>query len=386
MPLYAATVDGLPAWRAGRTGRPVTYGHATGRTAHDAAREAHLWALRRSARRLAAFERQHGSRSRLARRDAVARSLGRYSGRVSAFSEAITRSHEAMLASQIQLAHDVLLRVAGPEIAALEAQSRRQDSAELFTLLQAIRVIREVMAGGAERTREGFVFLGQEMDEDVTDGVDTELSRLFTIPLATAAGASGLIEEWVSDNVALITSLTDQSLGEVEDMVTQAATGGVPTRRLRDEIQQRFNVGRSRANLIARDQTAKLAGRIAQARHEDYGVHRYEWSTSGDGRVRQSHANLDGRIFTYAEGAPGESGRINPGEEFQCRCVGLAVLPDEDEETLRRLAIARQEQELELLQASPVIQGEIENYSGFSDWNAARIAALRAGTRSAVGL
>lgn len=315
MPLRACEHQGLPALRFGKTGRPVTYGHGTGRTLYDAAREAHAWGVRRSARRLAL----HQSRLGPARRDAKkAASLGQYSGRVSAFSERITTAHEKMLQSQVRLALDVLMAVAGDDLRAMERQDHRQDAGEGFSVLEVLRVLRRVMATAADSVRDGLFWLGFEMDEDVTGSIDDELSRLLTIPLATAAGSGALVEAWVADNVALITSLTDRTLGEVQTMVTEAMTGGVPTRDLTKQIQQRFEVGYSRASLIARDQTAKLAGRIAQERHQQYGIDRFQWSTSGDARVRQSHAALDGRIFTYAEGAPGESGNILPGEEFQC--------------------------------------------------------------------
>jgi hypothetical protein len=69
-----------------------------------------------------------------------------------------------------------------------------------------------------------------------------------------------------------------------------------------------------------------------------------------------------------------------------CRCVDEPVLPDEDVDALRAAAIARQEEELRILQSSPTVQGEIPNRSSYSNWNAKRIAALREGTRAAVGL
>jgi uncharacterized protein with gpF-like domain len=71
-----------------------------------------------------------------------------------------------------------------------------------------------------------------------------------------------------------------------------------------------------------------------------------------------------------------------------CRCVAIPVL-DESQEAVAEMvaeAEARKETELALMQQSPTVQGEIENLSGFSDWNAARIAEIRAGVRSSVGL
>lgn len=383
MPLRHCETDGLPALRFGRTGKPVPYGHGTGRTLQQAAREAASWGKRRAEHRLQA-------RPRIVvpgRADAkIAPRPSAYHGRVSIFSDRVTSAHNELLQSQARLARDAFFTLAGPLLAAMEQREDgyRADADEWFQLLDLLRILRPVIAATAQTVREGLRFLGGETDQDVTDTVDDELSRLLNVPLATAAGSNALVEAWIGENVALITSITDTSLSEVEALVADAMRSGTPTRKLREQIEQRFEVSYSRANLIARDQTAKLASNIAQARHLQYGIDRYQWSTSGDARVRQSHASLDGRIFTYAEGAPGG---IHPGTEFQCRCVAAPVFDDEDAARLQAEAAARQEQELLWFTTeSPTVQGSIPNYSGFSDWNKKRIRQLREGSREAVGL
>jgi SPP1 gp7 family putative phage head morphogenesis protein len=172
-------------------------------------------------------------------------------------------------------------------------------------------------------------------------------------------------------------------------MVLEAMRSGKPTLSLRDDIQARFGVHRNYASFLARDQTAKIAGRITQYQHQKYGIVEYQWSTSGDSRVRQEHANLDGSIQKWAEppvADPKSGKRGHPGEVWQCRCTAIAVRPDADKAALLAAAEARKARELLILQASPTVRGEIPNYSGFSDWNAARIADLKRGVRSAVGL
>ena len=234
----------------------------------------------------------------------------------------------------------------------------------------------------------GLRYLGTEIAEDTTDTTDQELSRLFTIPLATAAGGQDKVDAWISENTKLIKSLTGTALDEIEVLVAEAASGGRPTLELAKELEERFAMSWRRASFIARDQTAKLSARIGRAQHERYGIESYQWSTSGDARVRQEHAELDGRIFRYDAPpiADRKGTRGNPGEVWQCRCDDLAVLPDDDIDQLLAEARARQERELLILTASPTVRGEIPNRSGFSNWNAKRIAELRAGTRSAVGL
>lgn len=99
-----------------------------------------------------------------------------------------------------------------------------------------------------------------------------------------------------------------------------------PTRRVEDlkaDLLARGDVSESRAELIARDQVLKLNGAITKARQENAGIVEYEWSTSLDERVRESHRALEGKIFRW-DNPPPETG--HPGEDFQCRCVAIPVL------------------------------------------------------------
>lgn len=375
MPIRPCTHLDLPAWRWGATGQPVVYGDGTGLTSAQAAARAHLFGQRRAARRLA--HDLHG------RHDAR-RPGGRFQGRQPIFSDALTRAHEELLQSRLATAQSLLLRFAAPAIREAQRElSRRQDADPWGSILTILHTIREVMAATADQSAEGLRFIGQGIDDDATDSADRQLSRLFNIPLATAAGAEGLVEQWVAENVGLMTNIEESFAQALEKRVLEVLSEGTPTLDFAKELQETYGLAWNQASFIARDQTAKIAGAVAQARQTAYGIDSFQWSTSGDSRVRQKHANLDGQIFTWAEGGPGG---IIPGSDFQCRCVALAVLPDDDRAALVAQAQARQEMELSILQSSPTVQGEIPNYSNFSDWNAARIEALRKGIRSAVGL
>jgi SPP1 gp7 family putative phage head morphogenesis protein len=73
---------------------------------------------------------------------------------------------------------------------------------------------------------------------------------------------------------------------------------------------------------------AKLNGRITQHRQESLGVERYEWSSSGDERVRKAHRKLDGQVRRWDDPHPTEG---HPGSAIACRCVAIAVFDEEDE-------------------------------------------------------
>lgn len=135
---------------------------------------------------------------------------------------------------------------------------------------------------------------------------------------------------FVSENVTLIKSLTQDSLKTVKRMVSTGVTNGTSTRDITKQIVNYFSSGElkqaegfglrpvDRARLIARDQVGKLNGQLTQYRQQGIGVEKYIWRDSGDQRVRPRHQELDSQTFSW--GDPPDEG--NPGEPIQCRCYG----------------------------------------------------------------
>ena len=74
---------------------------------------------------------------------------------------------------------------------------------------------------------------------------------------------------------------------------------GETTTTIVKQIQRTYSVDRRHAQLLARDQIAKLNGDITQQQQQDAGVVEYVWSTSGDSRVRPSHAALNHKRFRW---------------------------------------------------------------------------------------
>jgi SPP1 gp7 family putative phage head morphogenesis protein len=131
------------------------------------------------------------------------------------------------------------------------------------------------------------------------------------------------------NSIKLVENAARSYAGAVRDMFNDpSVTAGLRWEDLRDKLLETGDVWESRAELIARDQTLKLNGAINRSRQQAAGVTSYVWSTSGDERVRDTHAELDGKTFDW--GAPPEPG--NPGEDFQCRCVALPIIADLQEE------------------------------------------------------
>ena len=143
-----------------------------------------------------------------------------------------------------------------------------------------------------------------------------------------------MLDEWVSENVDLISTIPQDTLGKMKDIVYEGYAKGRTSTDMAKEIQKAYGIGRRRARFIALDQTAKLYARITEAQQEDAGIEEYMWSDSGDERVRRSHKELNGKIFRWDDPPTNSDGRTcHPGEDYGCRCVAIPVF-DRDTITL----------------------------------------------------
>ena len=135
----------------------------------------------------------------------------------------------------------------------------------------------------------------------------------------------GMIDSFAHENVALIKSLGNRTMDDVEKLVTRAFTSGTRHEELADDIQERFDVSERHARMIARDQVGKLNGQITAARHQELGLTRFNWLDSGDDKVREEHVILgQGGPYEYAD--PPSEGL--PGEPILCRCTADPVFED----------------------------------------------------------
>lgn len=129
---------------------------------------------------------------------------------------------------------------------------------------------------------------------------------------------------FVTQNVGLIKSLGRSYFDRIERQVYDGARRGVAWRELRDGLLESTPATKARAEVIARDQVGKFNGQLAELRQTQAGVDKYVWRTSLDARVRDEHAEREGKTFAWVD--PPADG--HPGEPIQCRCYAEPVLED----------------------------------------------------------
>ena len=184
----------------------------------------------------------------------------------------------------------------------------------------------------AENIAQGFVSRGDAQNQaEVSTNIKNQTGVDLAGYLRNSPNITEKVNAMTTANVQLIKSIRSQYLDKVQNAVTQAVVNGALNKDLVQQIKDIGKTTEKRAIFIARDQSSKLNATLTQARHEDVGVTKYMWSTSGDERVRDSHAEKDGQVFEYAN-PPADTG--NPGHDVNCRCVAIAVFDEVQEKQI----------------------------------------------------
>ncbi len=181
-----------------------------------------------------------------------------------------------------------------------------------------------------------FEGMAREVDRDNREGL-----ALLGIQPAYVPGLAGTIAHSQEENVKLVQHAAGEYADQVQEVLRDPANVGLRHEELRKLLVERGNVSVSRATFIAKDQTLKLNAAITSSRQKAAGVSQYRWSTSQDERVRPMHAALEGTKQSYDDPpVTNDAGDTNnPGEDYQCRCVAIPVIPElepeepEEEET-----------------------------------------------------
>jgi hypothetical protein len=140
-----------------------------------------------------------------------------------------------------------------------------------------------------------------------------------------------VMEGTVQANVALIRSIPEQYLTQVEGAVMRSVQTGRDLHSLSSDLRHELGVTKRRAAFIALDQNNKATSAMTRARQEELGL-KAVWVHSHAGKEpRPTHLANDGQPYDPAAGwfdpDPKVRRRIWPGELINCRCFSRSVIP-----------------------------------------------------------
>lgn len=161
-----------------------------------------------------------------------------------------------------------------------------------------------------------------------TDTFAATVKRVVGVDISAVVSQEDLLEylrQAAARNTSLISSLGEDVVKRVEQTVLTASINGSSVKTLRAQLVEQFNIVGRRADIIARDQTAKMVSDLNRIRQEQAGITTYAWATSQDERVRPLHRSLEGKRYEWGKPTGAESG-LPPGQPVLCRCTARAII------------------------------------------------------------
>lgn len=178
---------------------------------------------------------------------------------------------------------------------------------------------------------------------DLSEGIDKVIAGLQaqTINALKAIGVQytlthkqkETIKKDYSNNMKLyIKGWAEEHIKTLRKDVEANALDGYRFSRLQSTLEHRYGTSKSKAEFLAQQETSLFMAKFRQQRFLDAGVNFYVWQTVGDGKVREDHKKLNGRIFQFGDppqvAAPTKKSPARfaePGEDFRCRCIARPV-------------------------------------------------------------
>ena len=138
-----------------------------------------------------------------------------------------------------------------------------------------------------------------------------------------------IASEYTNNLQLYINTFTQEQITQLRQIVSNNVDRGLRKENLIQEIQERFDVSKSKAKFLARQETSLLTANIQKQNMLRAGIEYYVWDSSRDRKVRPDHAVLNGKIFRF-DNPPivnqKTGARANAGEDFACRCVSRPLL------------------------------------------------------------
>lgn len=188
-------------------------------------------------------------------------------------------------------------------------------------VIEQLRQYGDLLGPWARVVSENIVRKANRMNLSEWNAMAHRMHRALAEEYSGSSRVATQIETLTTDAANLITSLPYDAALQVENKVVHAVIDGTRAEELREYVASRGDVAWSRADMIARTEISRQSSVLTQSRAEDNGSSGYIWRTVEDGRVRPSHAALNG-VFVLWDRPPLVDGhyRAHAGQIFNCRC------------------------------------------------------------------
>lgn len=188
------------------------------------------------------------------------------------------------------------------------------------------RVMRSLAWRWRKRFNELSVFLASWFAKSIMQRSDAALRASlkkagWTVKFQMSPEMNDVLRATIAENVALIKSIPEQYLVQVQGAVMRSIIRGRDLGPLAKELEEHYGVTKRRAALIARDQNNKATSAMSHARQAALGIKTDIWMHSHAGREpRPSHVAMNGKPYDIKKGMwdDHEKEWVFPGQLINC--------------------------------------------------------------------
>lgn len=169
----------------------------------------------------------------------------------------------------------------------------------------------------------------------VGKSVKRSVEKVSVAPELTDERRLAIAEEYTKNLKLTIVDFSKKEILALRKKVQQHTFEGNRYEELVESIQHSWQVSRSKARFLARQETNVLLSKFKSACYTENGVNLYKWRCvvgSPKHPVRPRHRELNdesnrGKLFRFDDPPMMSDGtKKNPGEDYNCRCTARAVV------------------------------------------------------------
>lgn len=207
------------------------------------------------------------------------------------------------------------------ELKAAAAFARQRDE----MMHKSLEAVLGKMDGEVDEKLKGFTF--NPSVSKMAQDFDSTAKQLEVKPDLTEGAKEKLKAEYNDNMRRYIKDFSQQQIADLRKRVEDNAMSGMRYDSLVKMLRERYSVSNTKAQFLARQETALLMSGYHKARFKSAGITHYRWSARPN--ARPDHKALDGKIFAY-DNPPitdkSTGARNNPGEDFNCLCIDVPLV------------------------------------------------------------
>nr|DAJ74728.1 MAG TPA: Minor capsid component [Caudoviricetes sp.] len=124
----------------------------------------------------------------------------------------------------------------------------------------------------------------------------------------------------------IIKDFGDERIPEMRRKIQELVLSGQRRDAVQKMIEQEYGIMSRKAKFLARNETSIMLAEYKKVTYQEMGFDRFIWSTIMDGKERQLHKDLNGKVFSYdnlpiIDERTGQTGL--PGQTYNCRCTQI---------------------------------------------------------------